>query len=105
MKTTLILISLCLLCSVASYGQTATILNSEAHMTVVPDHPEHAAQHEMAQMQNILASDVYTYAQGERPLWEFGPVNPPAPPLGDIARNLRKEHAVAKKAEVIWDSN
>jgi len=46
--------------------------------------------------------NAYTYAQGERPLWEFGPVSPPVP-LGDVARAYRKEKLTAKKAEIIFE--
>jgi hypothetical protein len=39
-------------------------------------------------------------AHGERPLWEFGPVSEPERPLGDVAREVRKEKQVARKAEI-----
>jgi hypothetical protein len=44
----------------------------------------------------------YSYAQGERPLWEFGPVSVPVP-LGDVARAVRKEKLTAKKAEIVFE--
>jgi len=72
-------------------------------MLQVPDNPAHASQHEMAQEQNILEHSGYTYAQGERPLWEFGPVSQPVP-LGDSARALRKQHEAAKKSEIVWQN-
>jgi len=53
-------------------------------------------------MQNLLGNAGYYYAQGERPLWEFGPVSQPIP-LGDIARAFRKEHAAAKKAQRVFE--
>lgn len=103
MKTTLILISLFFLCATAALGQTASSMSSEPQMVVVPSHPQHATQHDLAQEQSLLSNSAYTYAQGERPLWEFGPVSAPPVPLGDTARAYRKEHATAKKAEIIWE--
>lgn len=46
--------------------------------------------------------NTYTYAQGERPLWEFGPLTPPTP-LGDVARAYRKEKLAAKKAQIVFE--
>jgi hypothetical protein len=100
MKT--ILFALCFLCATAAaVGQAAGSLSNVAQPTQIPSHPEHAMQHSMGQEQNLLEHSDYSYAQGERPLWEFGPVSRPVP-LGDTARMLRKEHATAKKSEVIW---
>lgn len=48
------------------------------------------------------AADAYGYAQGEQPLWEFGPVSQPVP-LGDIARAYRKEKMTGKKAEILLE--
>lgn len=48
------------------------------------------------------AADTYSYAKGERPLWEFGPVSEPVP-LGDVARAYRKEKLTGKKAELILE--
>jgi hypothetical protein len=44
----------------------------------------------------------YTYARGERPLWEFGELKPEIP-LGDVARSVRQEKLTAKKAEIIFE--
>jgi hypothetical protein len=100
MKTTLLFFSL-LLCASAVFGQTASVLSNSPQMTLIPDHPEHASQHEMAPQQDILEHSGYTYAQGERPLWEFGPVSVPVP-LGDVARAAKKQRETARKSEVVW---
>jgi hypothetical protein len=43
-----------------------------------------------------------TMAQGEMPVWEiFRPEN--ETPLGDAARDYRKEHAAAQKARIVWE--
>jgi len=103
MKTTLFVIAMCLLFSAVSLGQTASAISSQVQMVVIPDHPEHASQHEMAREQSLLSEPSITYAQGERPLWEFGPVSAPPTPLGDVARAFRQQHTLAKKAEIIFE--
>ena len=47
-------------------------------------------------------ASTYSYAQGERPLWEFGEIKEQIP-LGDVARSVRKEKLSAKKAEIIFE--
>jgi len=51
----------------------------------------------------LLEQTTYTSAKGERPLWEVAP-EWHAIPLGDIARELKQEHATAKKAEIVWEN-
>ena len=48
----------------------------------------------------MLGGTNYFSAQGERPLSEFP--QPPAVPLGTIARELRQQHAEVKKSRVVW---
>ena len=102
MKTTLFV--LFILCSAAALGQTAPVLVNNVQMLAVPEHPAHASQHEMATEQPLVggALNTYTYAQGERPLWEFGPVSEPVP-LGDVARAYRKEKLTTKKAGFVFE--
>ena len=42
-------------------------------------------------------------AQGEMPLWEAVPERREIP-LGDAARELKKEHANVKKARKVWEN-
>ena len=103
MKTTLVVFFL--LFAAAAFGQTAGVLPSQAQPMQMPEHPQHASVHAMAIEQPIIGgtgSDTYSYAQGERPMWEFGPVSVPVP-LGDIARAYRKEKLTGKKAEIVLD--
>jgi hypothetical protein len=66
------------------------------------DHVEHASEHGLAGGQSLFAGGGSTYAQGERPLWEFGhPVEPR--PLGDIAREFRQQKLATKKAEIVFE--
>jgi hypothetical protein len=87
----------------AALGQAGAI-SSQAQMMQIPDHPQHAWLTPMACEHPLVGgvSDNYRYAQGERPLWEFGPVSEPTP-LGDVARAYRKEKLAAKKAEIVFE--
>lgn len=91
------------LCSAAAFGQAGAI-SSQTMPLQMPDHPQHASFTSMASEHPIVggAPDGYTYAKGERPLWEFGPVTEPTP-LGDVARAFRKEKLTAKKAEIVLE--
>jgi hypothetical protein len=102
MKTTLFF--LLIFCAAAAFGQTAGVLPNQPNIMELPEHPQHASQHAMAAEQSLVGggSDTYTYAHGERPLWEFGPVTQ-EPSLGDIARENRKEKMAAKKAEIVFE--
>ena len=93
---------LCFVGANAALGQTATVLSSQPVVIEIPDHPLHASQHEMAPEQSLLASSAYTYAKGERPLWEFGSVSQPVS-LGDFARTYRKEHERVQKAKFVFE--
>jgi hypothetical protein len=42
------------------------------------------------------------FARGELPAYEI-PGLPQPRPLGDVAREYRKEHAKAKKAVIVWE--
>jgi len=102
MKTTLFAVFL-LFCVASAFGQ-ASVLSNQPAPTVMAEHPQHASQHDMASEQSLLGSNPYTYAQGEQPLWQF-PTEKRVTPLGDIARLLRKEHELARKAEVTWEND
>ena len=102
MKTVLCVFFI-LFASVA-WGQVGGVLSNQAQILELPEHPQHAAIHEMAAEQSLVggSASTYTYAQGERPLWEFGPVSQPVP-LGDVARAYRKQKLTARKAQIIFE--
>ena len=102
MKTTLFV--LFIFCSAAAFGQLAPVLPNQPAPVVLAEHPQHASPHDMAPEQPLVGgmTNTYTYAQGEQPLWEFGPA-PETAPLGDIARAYRKEKLTAKKAVFIFE--
>lgn len=99
-----ILAILFIFCAASAFGQYSSI-SSQAQPIVLPDHPQHAELHDMALERSLVGGGpgAYTYAQGERPLWEFGPVSAPPTPLGDVARAVRKEKLATKKAEIIFE--
>jgi len=105
MKTTFVVLFMFL--AAAAFGQSQGSWGMQppsfSPMTI-PDHPEHASQQDMGTEQYLVGgrSNTYTYATGERPLWEFGPVTQ-EPSLGDVARAYRKEKMTMKKAEIIFE--
>jgi hypothetical protein len=104
MKTTIF--ALCFLCASAAFGQSGTVgsaLNATPSVLEFQSHELMAYQRPMATEQNLLEAAGYSWAQGERPLWEVAPVSHPTP-LGDSARMLKKEHAGAKKADFTWNN-
>lgn len=102
MKITLFTLFI-LVAATTAFGQVAGSISSEAHMTVIPDHPQHAEMHALADERPLVGGGSITYAQGERPLWEFGSSVPVPAPLGDVARAVRKEKLSVKKAEFIFE--
>jgi hypothetical protein len=100
MKTTL-LAAMILLTGMA-FGQTAAgVLSNQPQILRMPDHPMHAEPTPLASEHPLVGggASTYTFAQGERPLWEFGPTAAPERPLGDVAREYRKTRQAGKKAE------
>jgi len=101
MKSCFFLFAVCILGSVGAAGQTVGgyWLNGQPQMLVMPEHTQHASQTPLAQEQDLRERSTYSYAQGERPVWEFMP-EAAFVPLGDLARILRDQHATAKKAVI-----
>lgn len=103
MKITLV--ALFILLAATAFGQATGSISSQSQMLVMADHVAHADQHALAIEHPLVggASDTYTYAQGERPLWEFGPVADPPTPLGDVARAYRQGKLATKKAGIVFE--
>jgi hypothetical protein len=91
------------LCATACFGQVANSTSSSPQPIAVPDHPQHASEHALAQESSLLSTSSYTYAQGERPLSDFPGTLKPETPLGDIARAFRKQRTTtdAKSPKVV----
>jgi hypothetical protein len=101
---------LCLACATAAFGQSVAggstglaAVSSEPQPIQMMTHPQHAAEKPMASEQSLLGNSTYSYARGERPLWEVAPVVK-VTPLGDSARDLKKEHLAAKKASKVFEN-
>jgi 3-polyprenyl-4-hydroxybenzoate decarboxylase len=101
MKNFCFLFVVCLFAAVASAQVAGGSISSESHMLVIPGHPRQATQMAMATPHNLMERSGSFSLKGERPLWELMP-EPTVVPLGDSARALRKDHAAAKKAKVVW---
>ena len=98
MKTTILLV--CLLCTVAAFGQSYSIGVAPTQSTYnPPEHATRAVYQPMSSEQNLLGVSASISAHGEMPLWE-APFDSHEVPLGDVARVLKKEHATAKKARL-----
>lgn len=99
MKTTLF--ALLFLLTSAAFGQAAGVsVSAEPQPVQIPSHQLYATQHFMQKGQTLLivANDPYADTRGERPLWEVGAKPSAETPLGDVARLLKTQHAIAKKA-------
>src|SRR5208283_5197138 len=81
-------------------GSSVQPLNGPSYS--VPDHPQHASQHDLRPEVSLIGGSSYTYAQGERPMSDF-PEYRYVKPLGDVAREYREEHAKAEKAAIRWE--
>jgi hypothetical protein len=91
MKTKLMLLLVMLaMCSVC-WGQIGS--GPRGSSISVPEHPQHASQHDMATFQSLIGGNgtSTSEAHGERPLWEFGEPNSSKKSLGDAAREYRAE--------------
>lgn len=102
MKTTFVIVAMFLLCSAAAFGQVGAGISAQANPLRMAESSQHADYHTMGNEQSLLTGGSVTSAQGEQPLWEFGPVTEPVP-LGDVARAYRKEKETAKKAEFVFE--
>ena len=98
MKTTLLMCMI--VAAIGAFGQSAGVISSVPQMIRTSEHPMHAEVRPMASEHLLVGGGTYTVAHGERPLWEFGPVSEPGRPLGDVAREIRKEKQTARKAEI-----
>ena len=93
-----------LLCGTAAFAQNGSVLVNNPQPFMPPDdRPQHASEHPMGTETSLLSASTISYAKGEVPLAELA-----SPmyhtPLGDIAREYRKEHAMLPKATRISEN-
>jgi hypothetical protein len=65
-----------------------------------PDHPAHAGFAPIRSEVSIYPGTSYVSAQGDRPASDFPQAVSPS--LGDMARELKQEHALVKKSTTVW---
>lgn len=98
-----ILFVLLLLSTSAAFGQySVNHLESQPQIFSIPDHPAHASYAPMAGERSIVGGGSASYGQGDRPASDFPQMA--SVPLGDMARELKKQHARVKKARIIWEN-
>jgi len=101
MRTVNLIVILLLLCAGAfaqNYQNYHSIGPTPATESTVQiqDHPQSIIQ------RSLFASSSVTFAHGERPAYEILGF-PQSRPLGDVARDYRREHETAKKAKIVWE--
>jgi hypothetical protein len=101
MKHLFFLFVVCVVCAAGANAQVSGSISSQAQPWTISGNPQHATQTDMATPYSLMERSGTVSAHGERPLWEFA-IEAPVVPLGDSARELRKEHAAAKKAAKVW---
>ena len=102
MKTTILLVLL--FCAAASFcqsGPMGAVLQSQPTILELPSHTQHASAVPMPTPQYLNGPAGSTFAQGVKPLWEFG-WNQESASLGEVARQLRQQHLLAKKAVKVF---
>jgi hypothetical protein len=104
MKVTLVILFIA--CASLAFGQTSyggSALSAQPQVIQFATHPQTATQQSLGAEQSLYVSSNFSWAQGERPLWEVAPPTN-VTPLGDIAREFRSEHAKARKSEKVWEN-
>jgi hypothetical protein len=96
-----------LLLGVGAFGQCCQTGIAAPPMTStvwMPDHSQRASHHGLRAEYDLREVGTVTMAQGERPVWEiYRPAE--EAPLGDAARDYRKQHAAVTKARIVWEQD
>lgn len=95
-------------CAAGAFGQVnmSSVNSAPVVGFQMPDHPQTASRLGMGLERDLLELSQNISMKGEMPLWEAMEMMP-APyvtPLGDSAREIRKEHALAAKAVIVWNN-
>jgi len=99
MKKTLLVLSLFM--TTAAFAQyNVGYISAQPQIYHAPEHPSHAGFAQMATAQNVYPSNSYAFAEGDRPASDFPQAASPS--LGDVARELKKEHTFVKKSTIVW---
>jgi hypothetical protein len=98
---------LCLLMVTAAFGQSsvgAGAISSEARPLSMPNHARVATVQPLATPRDLLGGSTSSSARGELPLWRFAAPRSNPVSLGEVARQVRQEKAVAKKATFVREN-
>jgi len=102
----ILVLGICIFCAVGAFGQVnmGSAMSAPEEGFQMPDHPQVAANLGMGLERDLMGRSQSISDRGEMPLWEAMEMMPPrlVTPLGDSARALRKEHAMAPKAVIVW---
>jgi hypothetical protein len=102
MKLFLLPFVVCVACAMGAAGQVrGASISAEPQIMSVPEHTSYATVGSMGTQHDLMGHYGMTSVHGERALWELMP-EPVVTPLGDSAREIRKEHEKAKKAVIVW---
>jgi hypothetical protein len=100
MKTTLFV--LCLLCASVAFGQVngGYTRSNQVQLYGFESNPAHANYSTLTPETSVLPGNSYGVVQGDRPASDFPQAGGAS--LGEIARELRKEHEHAKKTQIVY---
>jgi hypothetical protein len=104
----ILVLGMCIFCAAGAVGQAnmGSAMSGPVVGFQMPEHPQVASRLGMGLERDLLEGSQSISAKGEMPLWEAMEMMP-APyvtPLGDSAREIRKEHAMAPKAVIVWNN-
>lgn len=103
----IVILGICIFCAVGAFGQVVgSSMSAPVEGFQMPEHPQVAARYGMGREVDLLEVSQSVSSQGEMPLWEAMEMIPakPVTPLGDLARAIRKEHALVPKAVMVWNN-
>jgi hypothetical protein len=104
----ILVLGICIFCAAGAFGQVnmGSVNSAPVEGFQLPDHPQVASRMGMGLERDLLEVSQNISVKGEMPLWEAMEMMPVryVAPLGDLAREIRKEHALAPKAVIVWNN-
>jgi hypothetical protein len=101
MKKTLFVLCV-LLCASLAFGQSngGYTRSNQVQIYSFESNPAHASYAALSPEVSVLPGNNFSVAQGDRPASDFPHAE--AASLGEIARELRKEHDHVKKSRIVY---
>jgi len=104
----ILVLTACIFCAVGAFGQVnfGSAVSAPEEGFQMGEHTQFATRQPMGQERDLLEASGSVSGRGEMPLWEAMEMMPAKPitPLGDLARAIRKEHALMPKAVLVWNN-